>query len=175
MEKKDNILLAILAGIGGTLLGGIIYYIVTEIGFISYLSSIAGVFLSITFFSSFKKLDKKTMFPVILLFMIINLLMIFVVDAIIFAREVTKYYDLTFMEAFTKFPEFLSAELSHMSDYGISASVNIFIVIIGTVLISASMYQKIKHKEAIDKFNKNRVIDNDEEIYSEHDDENDEI
>lgn len=167
MEKKDNILLAFLAGIGGTLLGGIIYYIVTKIGFIAYISSIAGVFLSLTFFSAFKKFDKKTIFPVAILFMILNLLMIFVVDAIIFAQQVGKMYGVPFMEAFREYPNVLKTQGLYRDDY-----LNIIIVVLGTAAIAYSMYKDIKEKEALAR---NSVIDNDEDIYDEYDDEDEEI
>lgn len=124
MERKGNIALAILAGIGGVLIGGAIYFLVSKLGRIAFVSSAAGAGLSLYFYLTVSK-QKKVPILVILLFIALNLFMIFAIDGAVFAQAVMKRYPgATFIEAWQLYPKLIATKGIQLFDI-----VNIVIVL----------------------------------------------
>lgn len=128
MEEKGSLLLGILAGLVGVVLGGVAYFIMTKLGRIAFITSIAGVYLSFTFYVKVRKTDRLGL-PIAIFFMFCNLFMIFTVDAIIFGQAVVaKFPGVGFSEAFYAYPRVLKEEGLIIYDY-----LNIAIVVIGSL------------------------------------------
>lgn len=80
-ETKSNLLLGIVGALLGTLAGAVVYYIVTKIGYIAVISSVAGVGISLALF---RKFNRKLTWLGVLICIVLNVVTIILVDTYIF-------------------------------------------------------------------------------------------
>lgn len=126
-QKKGNIILAILAGIFGILIGAIAYTAFSMANRIGIIGSGAGAYLSLLFYNKIRK-PNKVNYLIILLFIILNILMIFFMDFIIWIilnSQVLTEYNLTFVDLIKIFPRVIIENGLGFYDF-----LNIFIVIV---------------------------------------------
>lgn len=86
-ETKSNLLLGIVGALLGTLAGAIVYYIVTKIGYIAVISSVAGVGISLALF---RKFNRKLTWLGVLICIVLNVVTIILVDTYIFADMILR-------------------------------------------------------------------------------------
>ncbi len=84
-EVRSNPALGILGALLGAIAGAVIYYIVTKLGYIAWISSIAGVSISLALYTKFAK---KMSWIGVLVCVLLNVAVIFMVDSYIKAEDI---------------------------------------------------------------------------------------
>lgn len=147
-HQRHNFFLGLIGALLGALGGAIIYFIVTKIGYIAYISSVAGVYFSITLYTKFAGRFHWAAIPACIL---INIAALLLVDTYIISDYIIKMpeyraYGYTLKETIPfVIQRFFAGEL--FSAYVNSLISSAICLVMGLIFGIGSLYDPKKNKD----------------------------